>query len=204
MLAFSSVVTADIGAAAFGLLATYTFWQFLRNPSPIRAGVAGVALGLAQASKFTMLVLYPAWTVVTMLAIIRPCTDTEKVPARRLISQFMLLVVTSVILLNAIYQCDGTFTALGAHRFKSKILTGIVTKDLREIPSGNRFRDTILAGLPVPFPKDYLRGLDSQKWEAEIGLTNLSEGRAIRGGCGIAHFVRFSSNCLSGHCYYSY
>ena len=118
VLAFSSVVTADIGAAAFGLLATYTFWQFLRNPSPIRAGVAGVALGLAQASKFTMLVLYPAWTVVTMLAIIRPCTDTEKVPARRLISQFMLLVVTSVILLNAIYQCDGTFTALGAHRFK--------------------------------------------------------------------------------------
>ena len=61
-------------------------------------------------------------------------------------------------------------------------LVGTRTLDNHAPRLGNRFRGTALGDFPVPLPKDYLIGLDSQKSEEENGFLRLSGGRLVRGG----------------------
>ncbi len=63
-VASSAMVTVDVGAAAFACLAAYAFWRFLRNPSLTETVFAGACLGLAQAAKFSLLVLYPSFLLL--------------------------------------------------------------------------------------------------------------------------------------------
>jgi len=46
----------------------------------------------------------------------------------------------------------------------------------------NRFRGTILAGLLVPLPTDYVQGFDSQKYDEEIGLARRVDGKLVMRG----------------------
>ncbi len=61
ILANGAIVTPDLPSAVAGLAATYVFWHYLRCPSWSRAVLSGLLLGIAQLTKFTMLVLYPVW-----------------------------------------------------------------------------------------------------------------------------------------------
>lgn len=71
VLAHSQVVTPDIGAAVFGLASAYSFRKFLDSGSWPRALIAGLLLGLAELTKFTMLVLYPAYTLLVAIRWVR-------------------------------------------------------------------------------------------------------------------------------------
>ena len=177
VLAFSAAATVDIGAAAFGCLAAYTYWWFLRGPSWTKAVICGTTLGLAQASKFSMLVLYPAWLVLA------PATWRAAPPTGgRFAAKIALIFLTSLIALNMVYQFTGSFRPLGSFSFRSELLSSNKTTDADVILFGNRFRGTIAADFPVPLPRDYVLGLDSQKWEEEIGLKSLRNGHLVRGG----------------------
>jgi energy-coupling factor transporter transmembrane protein EcfT len=182
VLAFSSVVTSDIGSATFGVLAAYTFWLFLRRPGPYRALIAGVVLGLAQGTKFNMLALYPAWLILAVVTYARPWSDVPRIPMRPFVLMLFNIILISLIVLNLLYLFEGSFTPLGAHQFQSRALSGKPTTNAHEPPSNNRFRGTLLADLLIPFPKDYMLGLDSQKWDEEVGLNDLRGGHIVRGG----------------------
>ncbi len=168
VLAHASLATTDAGTAAFGFLAAYVWWRVLSGQGSFRARSAGFALGLAQASKFSMLVLYPSWLVLAIAA--RRKKSEGSAPRPREVGAVFLV---SLLTLNAIYRFDGLFTPLGGYEFHSALLGGA---------GANRFRGTVLAGLPVPLPRDYVLGFDSQKWDEEIGLANLSGGRLTLGG----------------------
>ncbi len=64
VLAHGRLITSDVAGAAIGSAATYAFWRYLHAPTWLRAGIAGVVLGLAQLTKFSMLLLYPLWPVL--------------------------------------------------------------------------------------------------------------------------------------------
>ena len=68
ILAHGRLVTTDAAATAIGVGATYWFWRYQKNPTWTRAGLAGVALGLAQLTKFSSVLLYGLWP---MLAAVR-------------------------------------------------------------------------------------------------------------------------------------
>jgi len=177
VLAFSAAATVDIGAAAFGCLATYTYWRFLRGPSWTKTLACGLTLGLAQASKFSMLGLYPA---VFLLAI---AARNAIVPSPgRFVAKLIVIFIVSLLTLNFVYQFSGSFRPLGSYSFKSELLSSRQTSNIQSAPHGNRFRGTALASVPLPLPKDYILGFDSQWWEGEIGLKNLSHGRLVQGG----------------------
>jgi hypothetical protein len=61
VLAYAQILTADAGAAALGVTASYLFWKWLREPAWDRALVAGIALGLAELTKTTWAVLFVLW-----------------------------------------------------------------------------------------------------------------------------------------------
>ena len=50
-----------------GLLATYVFWRYLRSGSWRLACWSGLLLGVAQLTKFTMVVLYGVWPLIALV-----------------------------------------------------------------------------------------------------------------------------------------
>ena len=67
MVAHSSIAAIDLGTAAFITFASYAFWRALRRPTRINVALAGVTLGLAQATKISALMLLPLFAVLAAL-----------------------------------------------------------------------------------------------------------------------------------------
>jgi hypothetical protein len=182
VLAHSAVATTDVGTATFGLLAVYSNWRFLKAPSWPRVAPAGVSLGLALASKFSMLALSGALLLVVALGAPAFFASAPRTARRRTIVQFAAIVSLGTILLNALYLFNGTLSPLGGFEFRSAGLTGDGPSRAGRPAIGNRFRGTLAGRLPVPLPMDYVLGLDSQLLDAELGLAHLEGGRLVRGG----------------------
>lgn len=177
ILAHARLLTSDAAAASIGVLATYAFWRFLKNPSWRLAALAGVALGIAQLTKFSLVVLYVFWP---LLAIARTLTDhawRKAIP--RTLAQAVLVVGLSLFVIGLGYGFEGVGTPIGDFEFVCQTLT-------RPVPPGtvrpsspdallngayqyrvNRFRGTLLERLPSPLPSHFLLGFDEQKLEAE-------------------------------------
>ncbi|SFI64882.1 ArnT family glycosyltransferase [Planctomicrobium piriforme] len=126
----------------------------------------------------------------------RPCTqgrgaggEGSNDQAARLVShtssvltQFTQLVgilLLGLYVLNLGYGFDGSFTRLKDFTFVSKAFTGL--KEAGD--PGNRFHASVLGNLPVPFPKQYLRGVDLQKKDFEhYGQPSYLRGEWKQGG----------------------
>ena len=63
----AELMTPDVGGAALGLAAAYTFWRWLNAPVWGRAIAAGIAMGLAELSKTTWIVLFLLWPVLWLV-----------------------------------------------------------------------------------------------------------------------------------------
>ena len=181
VLAHSRLVTTDMGATALGVLATYVFWLYLKRPSWKLACLAGITLGLAQLSKFSLIVLYGFWP---LLAIVRVATDAEfRGKWLKVLAHAGCVVGLSFLVIDMGYFFEGVGIPLGEYEFACQTLTRPVPPGMRRPQSPdpllngawhfrvNRFRDTFLSKLPVPLPKHYMLGFDDQKLEAE-GIPN--------------------------------
>ena len=67
LLAHTRLVTTDLAVTAFGFIALYTFWRYLRRPTGWRLLLAGLAIGLALSAKLSGLLLVP---VIVLLALL--------------------------------------------------------------------------------------------------------------------------------------
>jgi hypothetical protein len=184
ILAHARLVTSDACSTAMGVAATYAFWRYLQRPNWRRAAAAGILLGVAQLSKFSMLLLYGIWPLFWLLhlVMVRPRSGAGAGAAptiARGLVHGVAIVALSVLTIDVGYFFEKVGTPLGAFEFGSRTLT-------RPVPPGtsrphsenelleatwqfrvNRFRDTWLGGLPVPLPEHYLLGFDEQKIETE-------------------------------------
>ena len=79
VLAHSRLITTDMGATAFGVAATYVFWTYLQKSNWRWAVAAGLMLGLAQLTKFSMLVL------VCGLSVHLACAPCARLPEGRMV-----------------------------------------------------------------------------------------------------------------------
>lgn len=194
VLAFSTVVTTDIGATAMGLLASYLYWRELRCPSLKHSVLCGIMLGFALGSKFSLLILIPAWILIRLLSgRSQESSISPQIAVRKSSWKHLGLIFgISLFVLNLLYLFDGTFQNLGSFDFKSRTLTGSHTIDFNMIRLGNRFRGTAIGMIPIPLPIDYVVGLDSQKSDEELGFLKLSGGRLVRGGMWYDPFLTLS------------
>jgi hypothetical protein len=185
ILAHARLITTDVAATSFGVLATYLFWRYLHEPSWRRAIVAGVVLGLAELTKFSLILLYGLWPLFWLAYLV---TRAERSGlARRLardLAQGALMVALSVLVIDLGYGFEGVGAPLGRYTFTCRTLTRPVVPapEMLQAPNPNpllnavlfrmnRFRGTWLESLPVPLPRHYLLGFDDQKLEAE-GIPN--------------------------------
>ena len=171
ILTWASTITPDLAASSFGLLAAWRFWRWLETPNWNTAGMAGLALGLAELTKFTWIILFVIWPLIWLAdrylrARIRATNSSESPQAvSASASQLFVILALGLYLLNLGYGFEGTGKRFGDFVFVSQTLSG---GDRGEW--GNRFADTILAGIPVPFPENYVRGIDLQKIDFERGM----------------------------------
>ena len=163
VLGWGSTFTPDAASASFGLLAAYAFRNWLYRGTWTSSFWAGLTLGLCELTKMTWIVLFPLWPTLWLYWKWKSRNQQQLQPK---ISQLFFLLCFSVYVLNVGYGFEGTGRELGKYDFVSQTLTGDeVTGRL-----GNRFRDTILARVPVPLPYNYVRGIDLQKVDFEKGM----------------------------------
>jgi hypothetical protein len=165
VLGHAPLVTPDIPAAVTGLAATHAFWHYLRGGTWPAAVWAGVLLGIAQLTKFTLLVLYGAWPVLAVAHAVAGSVTFRALPWRARLGHGATIVAVALTVLNLGYVFDGTFSRLGNFEFVSAALAGPATDD--RAASGNRFRGSWAGHLPVPLPADYVLGIDLQKRDFE-------------------------------------
>lgn len=156
----------DVPSAAMALAATAAFHYALATNSSKWKLRSGILLGLAELTKFTLVVLYP---LLTLLWFGYRFREWRKNSFRGVVREFWQLFLSwflvSVIIVNAGYLFKGTLTPLRDFEFQSKLLAGPDPNG-----SGSRFKDSWLGRLPVPFPYDYVKGIDVQRVDFENGL----------------------------------
>ncbi len=181
VLAHGRLCTSDMAATALGAGATYVFWRYLKNPTWTRASLAGLALGVALLSKFSLLLLYGLWPLLGVLRVVLPAERARLLsPIKARLGQAGVVVLLSVFVIDVGYGFESVFQTLGSFEFASRSLTRPrLPTDPRPKPTANdllrpafqyrinRFQGTPLAWLPVPLPRHYLLGFDEQKLESE-------------------------------------
>ena len=183
ILAHASLITPDAHATALGLAACYTFWRWLKHPTWSQAALTGVVLGLAELAKTTLILFYPLWPF--MWLIYRLATPRSQLPAPRYFffreaCMLALRMAIGLYILNLGYAFEGSLTPLKDFHFVSDLFTGREARvesqepdsassrgPAPSPPSVNRFANTWLGHAPVPFPQNYLLGIDLQQKDFE-------------------------------------
>ncbi|NOX56392.1 MAG: phospholipid carrier-dependent glycosyltransferase [Planctomycetes bacterium] len=185
VLAHGELITADCAAASFGLGAGYFFWRWLRRPGWDRAFLAGLFLGLAELTKTTWIILFGLWPLLWVVFGRGLRVEGRASKSRRRgeprgapLMQLAFLLLFAVYLINVAYGFDGTLTRLEDFTFVSRTLTG--AKETGK--PGNRFANTWLGELPVPLPKQYVLGIDTQKSDFERPHRSYLAGEWKEGG----------------------
>ncbi len=78
LIAHGSLVTTDMGAAAFFVFTLFAVWKFAARPNWKMALIFGGMLGLAQLAKFTSLLLYP---IAILEFVLLTFANKEQLPA---------------------------------------------------------------------------------------------------------------------------
>lgn len=197
ILGNGALITPDVAAAAFGVMAGYCFWQWLRVPGWIAASVAGLTLGLAELTKSTWIILFGLWPALWLIWMIcrRQSVQPRAAPSLptgesaianpqseirnpKSFLQLAAILAIAVYILNLGYGFESSFQRLGKFRFISRTLGGT---EAHTTP-GNRFAGTWLASLPVPVPANYLAGIDVQKYDFEKKKWSYLRGKQKLGG----------------------
>jgi hypothetical protein len=96
--------------------------------------------------------------------------------------QLVVMFAMSLLIINMGYLFERTGKLLGSYRFQTTLFTGYQT--LADIPTsgGNRFEKTPLAYLPMPFPSNFIQGIDTQRLDFERGLPSYLRGKWSKHG----------------------
>lgn len=171
VLAHAPLATPDIPASVSGVVATYAFWRYLKSGTWSMATLAGLLLGIAQVTKFTMLALYGVWPILAIACSINRSGELARaVRVRIRLLQCVAIFLLSIWVINTCYLFDGTFERIGDYQFVSRLFAGEPASDGQMSTAkaeGNRFRESSLCALPMPLPHDYLAGLDVQRRDLE-------------------------------------
>lgn len=182
LLANAQMITPDAPAAAVGLWASYAFWRWARRPGWGTAGCAGIGFGLALLTKTTWLVLAAVWPFLFVLRAVsapwRRSVGALVVRTAQLASMFAV----AIYVLDLGYLFEGTFRPLRDFAFTSEALGGVGHPGDRATRGINRYATPPWGALPVPFPAEWVHGIDDQKREFEVGLPAYLGGRWYRSG----------------------
>jgi len=150
VIAHASLVTTDIASAGALLVVIRLAWKFAGAPSRATAVRLGLCIGLAQLIKFTFVLAYPSVVAVWLIRRVGS-QEVERPGVLRCVAPGALIMLIAILTTNAGYLFHGSFRPLQTYEFQSQTMQTISAVIAP------------LEALPVPFPKDYVEGIDHQK-----------------------------------------
>ncbi|MDR1382729.1 MAG: glycosyltransferase family 39 protein [Planctomycetaceae bacterium] len=176
ILGHGATIMPDVPSAAFAIASVYFFWKWLKRPEMLEAFIAGIILGFAELTKFTLLIFYPMFVVMWLLYRLPEIKTLTKNHWFQQVKQMAMMFATSILIINMGYLFEGTGKLLGSYRFQTMLFTGY--KTLADVPTGggNRFEKTQLAYLPILLPSNFIQGIDTQRLDFERGLPSYLRG----------------------------
>lgn len=171
IVGWGATICTDVPAASMGIIGAYAFWRWCNKPSAVKTICAGVFLGLMILTKFTWIIAVPIWIVIYSVGAIR-----WKDWKRPSVWQFGAIFFVAWFTINFGFYFDGCFTKLQDYEFVSRALTGNDVAQGEPVENGNKFVGTALGEVPVPFAKEFVRGIDTQKLDFERGFTSYVNG----------------------------
>jgi len=154
-IAHAGLVTSDVPFCTAALLALWTHVRAHERPSPSRTALAGLALGAAQLTKFTALLLYPVLLVHVLLV--------ER-PVVRGLRRLAVASVISLLVLNAGYLFERSCEVPPLARSSSVLWRTL--HDLR---------------VPLCLPWPYLQNLALKSEQTVSGFPTYLNGRVYVG-----------------------
>jgi hypothetical protein len=182
VLGQGSVITPDAHAAALGIFVAYLFWNWLNHPTWKLAVTTGIILGIAELSKFTLLIFYPLGIVLWLTYRMTSPDLRQWILWLRDICMGLLIVTMSILVINIGYDFEGSLKRLGEYRFQTMALTGADTIDAIPKFGDNRFTGMLLDLIFVPLPENFVMGIDLQKKDFETGIFSYLCGTWQMGG----------------------
>ena len=176
ILGHAATIMPDAHTASLAVLAVLCFWFWLKQPGCQRTLLAGLTLGLAELCKFTLLVFYPLFVVLWFVFRLREYRTLKPADWFNQAKQMVLMFAVSLLVINMGYLFEDIGKPLGDFRFQTSLFSG--TKTLQDVPSGggNRFKNSVIGCIPVPFPANYVQGIDTQRLDFERGLPSYLRG----------------------------
>jgi hypothetical protein len=148
ILAHSGLVTLDIGVSFFIFATIYFLWKFIKSGENIYCLLSGATLGMAIAGKYSALLAIPAILFISLFIVASRIKLTRNLSVKKYVVSLIVLFTVSLLVINATYFFQGTFSHLGSFQFQSRVLKPLNT--------------TFLSLLPAPVPYDFLKGFDEQ------------------------------------------
>ncbi|MCL2006050.1 MAG: glycosyltransferase family 39 protein [Planctomycetaceae bacterium] len=152
ILANGKLITNDLAATSFGIVAGYYFWHWLKSPSWIQCFIVALAFALAILAKTTWLFLFGLWPMMAALWFGMKYWRRETVEKTWMLItlQIATIFLLTIWFINIFYRFDGSLENYGDYSFVSKKLSAIDNQH------------PLLASIPVPFPKQFVIGIDTQ------------------------------------------
>lgn len=182
ILGYGHLIGPDAAAGILGLCSVYFFWCWLRNPCAESAIVAGIALGLAELTKFTLLIFYPLFLLLWILYQFPKNEAVRPGSLRRSFKLFVFMIGLSLLTINAGYMFEGTGKQLRTYKFQTAMFSGSDTYNNVPVCGGNRFDgsgnifETAIGYLPMPLPRNFIQGIDTQRLDFEQGKPSYLRG----------------------------
>ncbi|MCL2709282.1 MAG: hypothetical protein FWE95_00240 [Planctomycetaceae bacterium] len=157
MLGNGALITNDTAATSLGIVAGYYFWHWLQSPTWTRCLIVALTLALAILAKTTWLILFGLLPIMAALWFGIMYWKREKIGTKLSVIglQIATIFLLTIWFINIFYGFDGSFENYGNYSF--------VSDKLSVIDNQNPF----LASLPVPLPKQFVLGIDTQARDFE-------------------------------------
>ncbi|MBI2658930.1 glycosyltransferase family 39 protein [Candidatus Woesearchaeota archaeon] len=166
ILAFGSLVTADIGGALFIFLSMYTFWKYVNKPTKKGLLIAGLCFGLAQITKLLSVFLIPTFVLYSILVYFFKDFKADfffkiKKPSLKksfdIVFSLLIIFLIGWLVINLMYFFNGTFAPLSKY-------------DKEEFMSSSfnaLYKNKLVNWVPILLPKQYVLGHDQAQWQAK-------------------------------------
>lgn len=182
MLGMTALIVPDVPSAVWGAASVFLFWRWLQTPKSANAFFAGCILGLAELTKFTLLVFYPLFALVSLFYQTPQKSTKIQLSFRQRLTQLALLFGVSFLVINLGYAFEGTGKQLRSFKFQTALASGCKRLDEVPVGGGNRFDgsgnffETVLGYLPTPLPQNFIQGIDTQRLDFENGMASYLRG----------------------------
>ncbi len=112
LLAHAPLITPDVTLTCTVFASAFAMWAYGRRPSATSALVAGLAIGLSLASKFTALLLLPVWALAVV-------AGGWRVRRAKTAADLLIVGFAAWLVLNAAYQFRNTGRAFDVNWLES-------------------------------------------------------------------------------------